>query len=354
MSFVIGIFNKNIEIKYEQNRVLILDYLKGFSIITIVLMHLIQGYIRELPSSVLMMSSVGGSGVHVFFVCSAIGLYISYINNKQTIREFTKKRLLKIYIPYVAVVFASFCVPWMYNGDDKEMALISHIFLFKMFVSKYEESFGMHFWFISTIIQLYLIFIPMCKVKERIKDWRIFFSLFLLVSLCWWILLSVLGFESQRVWNSFFLQYIWEFALGILIAEVLLITGSITVNYLTLGISAIIGIGLQSIMALFSDSLRVLNDIPAFVGYVAIALFLYYIPIIRWMCYKVSVCSYELYLVHILVFTIIYEFANPNGLYEEIIMALAAFLISILIAIIYNKIIKCSRCFLNYFGKIKK
>ena len=37
-----------------------------------------------------------------------------------------------------------------------------------MFIPKYEESFGIQFWFISTIIQFYLLFIPMCKLKEKI------------------------------------------------------------------------------------------------------------------------------------------------------------------------------------------
>ena len=59
-------------------RLEVIDFLRGFSIFTIVLMHLLQSF----PISPFLMaaSSFGGAGVHVFILCSGFGLYLSYLN----------------------------------------------------------------------------------------------------------------------------------------------------------------------------------------------------------------------------------------------------------------------------------
>ena len=70
--------NAYIEIKAEDNRVRAVNLLKGFSIITIVVMHLIQMFL-SVPDAVNTAASLGGTGVHIFFICSAIGLYMSHL-----------------------------------------------------------------------------------------------------------------------------------------------------------------------------------------------------------------------------------------------------------------------------------
>nr|WP_133281462.1 acyltransferase family protein [Lactobacillus delbrueckii] len=68
-----------------------LDFLKAFSIITIVLMHCVQNYLKALPSVINTASSLGGTGVHVFFFASGCGLYLSYLKHSTTFTEFMKK-----------------------------------------------------------------------------------------------------------------------------------------------------------------------------------------------------------------------------------------------------------------------
>ena len=41
----------------------------------------------------------------------------------------------------------------------------------------------------------------------------------LLTSLLWATIVGWLGYEDYRPWGSFFLQYLWEFALGMWLAE---------------------------------------------------------------------------------------------------------------------------------------
>ena len=145
--------NSYLEIASGGKRIMLVDYLKGFSIFTIALMHLMS-YMPSIPSPIITLSAIGGTGVHVFFLCSGIGLYTSYLHHKTGFAAFLKKRFFKIYAPYILVVIVSFMLPWMYTGDDKCAALLSHIFLFKMFIPQFEESFGTHVWFVSTIFQL--------------------------------------------------------------------------------------------------------------------------------------------------------------------------------------------------------
>lgn len=50
-------------------RISIIDYLRGISIFTIVVMHLCQGYAS---GGLLKALSFGGAGVHVFILCQAL------------------------------------------------------------------------------------------------------------------------------------------------------------------------------------------------------------------------------------------------------------------------------------------
>ena len=41
-----------------------------------------------------------------------------------------------------------------------------------------------------------------------------------LISLLWGMLTVLLKTNDMRIWNSFFLQYLWEFILGMKLAEI--------------------------------------------------------------------------------------------------------------------------------------
>lgn len=316
-----------------------LNYLKGFSILTIVLFHAFNNYMTAMPNAVVRMSAIGGTGVHVFIFCSGLGLYLSYLRNPVSGVEFMKKRFIRVYLPYIFVVCILFFIPWMYDGEDRLLALSSHVFLFKMFVPRFEESFGGQLWFVSTIIQIYLIFIPICKLKKMINKDSIFLAIMLGISVCWWILVLLLGKSDERIWNSFCLQYIWEIALGMCVAECMYKDKEIKLNKLLLGIIAIFGIAIQAIMAMSSPVLKVFNDIPALFGYGALALLLSNISIVRVICSKIEGFSYELYLIHMAVMTTVFYLVKPQGMLLQCIMVMLAIGISLVLAYIYNKLI---------------
>lgn len=342
--------NSCVEIKLQNRIVPAVKYLKGFSILTIVLMHLIQ-MMSKMPLKIVTMSAIGGAGVHVFFLCSGIGLYLSYLKHKVSFTEFIKKKFFKIYIPYVIVIAISFFLPWLYNGEDRINALLSHIFLFKMFIPKYENSFGIQFWYISTIFQLYLLFIPMCLMKEKIQKNRLFFVFFLTLSLLWWFACYILKIGHERIWSSFCLQYIWEFALGFIIAEKLYNKRVFKIKNFVLFITGIIGIGLQATMAITSEEIKLFNDIPSLIGYTSIALLLMNIPIFKLIGDKLSTFSYEFFLVHILVFSTMFNFANPQDLTMQIFVGIVSFIVSIFISYGYNIVL--NKYVYKHFGYLK-
>jgi len=314
------------------------DYLKGFSILTIALMHLLQ-MMPDMPQKIITLSAIGGTGVHVFFLCSGIGLYTSYLKRRVSFGEFIGKRFLRIYIPYIIVVLIAFFIPWMYSGEDRVSALLSHVFLYKMFVPGYTESFGVHFWFISTIFQLYVLFIPMCRLKEKLSG-RVFVLIFGGISVAWWLLCCCLGIGDVRIWGSFCLQYIWEFALGFVIAERVHNGKTYKLDYWLLLVLAAAGIGLQAVMVMYSESLRVFNDIPALVGYASLALLLSGIPLVRWLCCRLSSFSYEFYLLHIPVFASVFRLIDPQGLPMQCVVGCVSMTIALATAFFYGRFIK--------------
>lgn len=317
----------------------IIDHLKGFSILTIVIMHLIQMYMA-MPNIINKAASLGGTGVHIFIICSGFGLYYSYLNKPTEYTQFLKKRLSKIYIPYIIIIFISFITPIMYSESDKVVALLSHVFLFKMFIERYESSFGVQFWFISTIIQFYLIFDILVKTKNNIKNDKKFFLISLIISFTWWIIVSILGKSQIRVWNSFVLQYLWEFVLGMILANIYYDQeGCIKMpNKGILILFSVIGLLITGITGILGGMMRNFNDIPAVLGYGSLAILIYNMDnnIIKKLFINISKISYEWYLVHILVFSVVFNFGYGISKY---IISIIAFFTSIIVAKIYSYII---------------
>ncbi len=326
-----------VEIRKEGKKIPIVNYLKGYSIITIAIMHLFF-LMGNIPSFILKAVMIGGSGVHVFFFCSGLGLYYSYLYCESGYFEFLRKRFFKLYLPYITVVIITFLIQGKYYGNEKYIILLSHVFLFKMFIPAYDETFGAQLWFISTIIQFYFVFIPMCVLKKRLKDSRLFIAIFLILSILWWTFCYILGLAQIRVFNSFFLQYIWEFSLGFVIAENIFNGKEYKLPVQNLVITTILGLGLQVLMTLQNGNLKIYNDVPAFIGYISLALLLSKCKIIYEIAQKVSFYSYELFLVHVLIYSIIFHLVRSSGYVIRFSCGAFAFCLSLIVGYYYKKL----------------
>ena len=285
-------------------KLFIVNYLRGFSIFTIVLMHLLQSY--PLPSWLMKASSFGGAGVHVFILCSGFGLYLSYLNRPLGYRAFLRKRFGRIYWP-MAIVCMVTAVWMLYQGKEVLMPLLGNLFLFKMFVPELESSMGGQMWFISTIIQFYIAWPLIVRLINLNRGGGYWMAL--AISILWSTIVGLLGYAEERVWNSFFLQYLWEFCLGMKLAEWYVKRPSVLEipKWRFLFSACMAGVALTGIMGWTGFPWRLYNDIPSLIGYTSLALIVYKVgigPLNRFFSYT-NRFSYEWYLVHILVFQVL-------------------------------------------------
>ncbi|WP_161626833.1 acyltransferase family protein [Desulfospira joergensenii] len=325
------------KVSMSHHRIDFLDFAKGFAILSIIIFHYSQPYATGLWSKTIML---GGTGIHVFFIISGFGLGLSSTKMKFTV--FYKKRFTKIFIPYYAAILLIFFINEIFPiyTENRLYALGGHLFLYKMFDESIIESFGDHFWFISTIIQFYIVFPLIITIKNKILVKR-FLVFSLLLSLAYWVTISLLKISHLRVYNSFFLQYLWEFNLGLVFAEVYIQKGKCfwDTNIVLLFSTSIAGLSLMALLALKGGQAgQTFNDVPASIGYLSTVAVMYLLVSncrkIRSFINYMGKISYELYLLHKLLFLlsnkILQEYAGVNtGVLTSLFIA---FPISIVIA----------------------
>jgi len=268
-------------------------------------MHLCQGNISGALSKAF---AFGGAGVHVFILCSGLGLYLSYLRKPLGYKDFLRKRFTKVYLPYVIAVALWGTWLMINKGAFPMKEVMSHLLLYKMFSVELDTSLCYPYWFISTIIQFYLAW-PL--IVRLVQGWGGHFLPFA-ISIAWGTLVGVLCYEEMRPWGSFFLQYLWEFCLGMWIAERIFkgrqnLVDVKEMKWWWLLVGSIGGMGLSALMAWNGGWLKLYNDIPSLVGYLSMALLIYKIGIkfVNRFFEWANSFSYELYLVHSLVFTIV-------------------------------------------------
>lgn len=166
------------------------------------------------------------------------------------------------------------------------------------------------YWFISAIVQFYLAW----PLIVRLVHCRGGYFIALTISLAWSTLVGILGYEDVMPLGSFFLQYLWEFCLGMWIAERCMKADDgcklVDVRWMKwwwLLAGAVGGMGLSAFMAWNGGILKLYNDIPSLIGYLCVALLIYKLGIkmVNRFFEWTNSFSYELYLMHSLVYTAI-------------------------------------------------
>ncbi len=307
-----------------QQRIEYIDFAKGYAIFTIVCYHALQ----QVALSPLMQKAIifGGTGVHLFFLLSGFGL--AWSASKDSTLQFYRRRMSKVWVPYVVVLTISWAAAaWLCIFPDGAGAWLAGVALYQMFSERYIESFGGHFWFISTIFQFYLVFPLLTRLQNKMSA-NVFLALAFFISIGWWLLVYFSGKSDLRVWNSFFLQFLWEFAIGMALAREVkqqridlgraLETPRYDWLYLGAGIvftALMIGIVLK-----MGAAGRIFNDVPALLGYTALSLFVYrmgrrMLPWLNRFFLWINGFSYSLYLIHVLVLHLFLLIAGVSSLH---------------------------------------
>lgn len=321
------------------------DFLKGYSIFTIIIYHYLQTF--SLPPLAAKAINIGGTGVHSFLLISGFGLYLSFQNKPLGFTQFIKRRLGKVYLPYIIVVILSAIITlFIPIYQSSWYALGGHVLLYKMFDSSIIGSYGGQFWFVSTIIQFYLVFHGLAWLKRNTSN-GLFIGIGLVASIGWAALIVYIGKSELASYNRFFLQYAWEFMLGMVLAAMVnnntldKIAAKLTLwHYLLIGAS---GMALYVGMALKLGFIgQLFNDIPALTGYSFIAIFIYKLqlkPINQFFIYTGEI-SYPLFIIHILINILVVYFFTQNGLGAPTVITLLLSLgITYLASHWYNKLV---------------
>jgi len=290
----------------RQGRLDFPDFAKGFAILGIVMFHYLRGNFAGWADHAV---TAGGAGVHLFLMLSGFGLALSGKQPESPL-SFYKRRVFKVLVPYFIVITFIFIVNLLMPlyPDRGWYAWLGHLLLFKMFDERIINSFGGHFWFMSTLIQFYLAYPLLAVIQKRLQP-ACFFLAALAISLGYGGLLAVTGKADIRMYNAFFLQYLWEFCIGMLLARHLADNGYAFWRQppAIQAAGAIVGMLLTAVLALRGGPVgKMFNDIPSAMGITCLAALTFALlnrfarPVKRSVQF-IGGTSYELYLTHMLV-----------------------------------------------------
>jgi len=286
------------------------DFAKGFAILGIVLFHFFRGHFTGWADHAV---TAGGAGVHLFLMLSGFGLTLSEEPPASSL-SFYKRRVLKILVPYfIAITLIFFVNQLMPLYPNRGWyAWLGHLLLFKMFDERIINSFGGHFWFLSPLVQLYLAYPFLAVMQKRLQP-VFFFLTALAISLIYGGLLVITGKADLKVYNAFFLQYLWEFCTGMLLARWFTDKGWAFWRQplVILATGAVVGLLLTAVLALRGGPVgKIFNDIPSAMGITCLAALSFKLlnrfawPVKQAVLF-IGGISYELYLTHMLVWGVI-------------------------------------------------
>ena len=269
----------------------------------------------------------GGSGVHLFFLLSGFGLALSKYSGN--IGAFYQRRLVKVWFPYAVALTLSLAVAIVLNVfPDRWAAWCAGVLGYQMFWPEYIESFGGHFWFISAILQFYLVFPALQWLFQKTGNSLRFVGICLALSVVWWVIVFALGRGSIRTWNSFFLQFLWEFGVGMALAyemkrgttfEAFAAKYWLPHTWWKWILGGLVCAAIMLVLVLKTGRFGpVFNDIPALMGYGMLCVGVYffsiqYWPVVsRWLAWLGEV-SFSVYLVHIMVLELFLLMLRGSG-----------------------------------------
>jgi len=172
-------------------------------------------------------SFLGHYGVQVFIFLSAYGLTKKYISKNINYLDFIKKRISKVYFPFIFAIIiwflylSLFSFTWGNSLGPIEIisknltSLIYKITLISNFVPDEVYSINGPWWFISLIIQFYFVFPFLLKISQHEKG-----NTFLLMIAGMSIFISMLlnGKLPFFIYGTF-IGHLPEFILGIYLAK---------------------------------------------------------------------------------------------------------------------------------------
>jgi exopolysaccharide production protein ExoZ len=334
-------------IKFES-----IDILRGLAAFVVVLSHAQEAYWRNGPliwdgqaseffatqsllDAFLYMFRYGGLGVPLFFVISGFCIHLPYAGGRKRMnaREFTIRRMLRLYPLYLAVVLAGFALVGMKYGygigEVTWRNFVGHLFFWYYFTDPASPGMGITplLWTIAIEVHFYVLYVLFLPLLRRFGFAKIVI-LALTIDVAYRLVFLILHLEEAG-WprymqpHRFAVTRFGEWLLGAWIAEAFVRDGMrrVPAAIATLGRASAIGLTFVAsgvVLAYFVAYDDFVWDIPAVLGFSIVLIGALHSEAARgavwaasrkwyaWACW-LGTRSYSLYLTHLLVITVITE-----------------------------------------------
>lgn len=317
---------------------------KGWAILGVLFFHYVGDLVKleadggsALLALVATPAKVGSQGVLYFFFASGFGLMFSTIRrgvSSERNREFVTKRLMRLYPPYVAAIMLVVMAYYLTGVEMHRLSILgvtADLLFLRNFFWETIKGLNGNWWFIATIVQLYLVYMLLSPWLRRAKwSWIIFAGLTVDLFYKGVLLLALtteaLAFDAADLnpYTTFFLNYCGVFMAGVAAARLFSGEGrndiDIRIVVPALLSIALIGECIGYFMA-FTLYGRVMNDLFFAIGYISFIFGLslwvvYFFP--PWfgviLTFFASI-SYELYLIHHPVIKIVLALSDRDNLF---------------------------------------
>ena len=133
----------------------------GISIVSIVIFH--YCLLSKLAAAKVFIALVGSVGVPIFLILSGMGLFFSMSRNP-SLKDFYKKRLVRVLIPYAIVSVVHFLVRYVIIEGKGFVAFLKGVFFVDFFTQGDSQ-----FWFIALVLIMYVFFPLLFKLFKSGK-----------------------------------------------------------------------------------------------------------------------------------------------------------------------------------------
>lgn len=211
----------------KNNYITEIDYLRGFSIIAVIAIHT-SCYFSKIPEVNtllklnIIINTLSFFAVPLFVFISGFVLNIKYRGSFSK-RIFYSKRLMSVLPQYVifSIIYLAVTITYLYmQGSEQQISFL--MILFKIFTA---SSFS-HLWYISLIVQLYIIYPYIEKIHSNYfeKGSSIFFLLLVLIIQNTWNMFIAIVCDNVdnshiELTNRIFISHLFYFILGIHISR---------------------------------------------------------------------------------------------------------------------------------------
>lgn len=288
--------------------------------------------------------SVGVVGVNLFVIASGFSLVLSVSRRELSFVDFIKKRIFRIFPYYWLILSLLFIVDLILGKPINFIDYFVHFFGINNFFPQYVLSISAPFWFVGTIVQLYLLFPLLFRLSKRpllLIVLAVFFKVFLDP-----FLLDL--FNGGR----FFTEFIIEFCVGILLGNYFLKSERMPVSS-----NVFLFIATFAALVSFVSFGFFGTNVPFYLIYqvfgVLLFLFLFNLgeklPIksLRYLSY-LSILSFPVFLTHYSIITNLFvKFDDYFSLRFEL---LASVFVFFSIAMVLDKVIKCISGLKSFFN----